>query len=123
MKIVATLFAVFLWLLGVVFFLAAAHPEAVAQGKSVPRIIAGAVLVLGGAFLAYLAWRTPRRSAETVGEGRQEPPGALSLKALTCPHCGGQVDPSSAVLNAEGTLSLTCGYCKGTFLIQEDPKW
>lgn len=123
MKIAATLFAVFLWLLGAVFLLAAAHPDAVAQGKSVPRLFVGGLLVLGGALLAYLAWRTPRRTGSAGGGGMQEPPGPLSLKALTCPHCGGQVDPASAALNAEGTLSVTCSYCKGTFLVQEDPKW
>jgi hypothetical protein len=33
------------------------------------------------------------------------------------------VDASSAKLNAEGTLTVTCGYCKGAFMVQEDPKW
>jgi hypothetical protein len=33
------------------------------------------------------------------------------------------VDASSAKLNPEGTLTVTCGYCKGVFMIQEEPKW
>ncbi len=123
MKIVGTMFAVFLWLLGGLFLLAAAHPDAVAQGKSVPRAAVGVALLLGGAFLAYLAWRPGKGGGRSTAAGTQEPPGALSLKALTCPHCGGQVDPSTAAMNPEGTLSVTCGYCKGTFLVQEDPKW
>ncbi len=123
MKIVGTVFAVFLWLLGGLFLLAAAHPDAVAQGKSVPRAAVGVALLLGGAFLAYLAWRPRKSGGQAAGTGAQAPPGALSLKAMTCPHCGGQVDPSSAVMNPEGTLSVTCGYCRGSFLVQEEPKW
>ncbi len=125
MKIIATLCSAFLWFLGAIFVLAAFHPDAVAQGKSVPRALVGAVLIVGGVALAYFAWRSPKAGAGAGGAtvGGQEPPGALSMKALTCPHCGGQVNPDSARVGPEGTLTITCGYCKGTFLVQEDPKW
>jgi len=127
MKILATLCAFFLWLLGGVFLLAAAHPDAIAQGKSMPRVAVGALLILGGLVLAILAWRPGRSAGAGPGvpdSGRgQEPPGRLSLKALTCPHCGGQVDAASARIGAEGALTITCGYCHGSFLVQEDPKW
>jgi len=130
MKIVATLVAVFLWLLGALFLLAAAHPDAVAQGKSIPRIVVGLFLILGGGVLLYLGWKrftsTPGAagSSETgSGDSLQEPPGQLSLKALTCPHCGAQVDASSAEMNAEGTLVVTCKYCGGAFMVEEEPKW
>ena len=125
MKILATLISVFLWLLGGLFVLASMHPDAVAQHKVLPRLVVGGVLVLAGLVLVALAW-WPRKDG-TPGEGAplggQEPPGQLSLKPIVCPHCGGQVDASSAELNPEGTLTVTCGYCKGSFLIQEEPKW
>lgn len=130
MKILGVLLAVFLWLLGGLFLLAAAAPEAVAQGKSLPRAVVGGGLVLGGLVLLIFVWRLgaprPEAGGSSGGKGAmsaQEPPGPLSLKVLTCPHCGGQVDPASAKMNPEGTLSVTCGYCGGTFLVQEDPKW
>ena len=126
MKIMATLVSVFLWLLGGIFILAAMHPDAVAQHKVLPRVAVGAILVVAGFVLVALAWR-PRGGSPAAGgssgPGGQEAPGQLSLKPIVCPHCGGQVDATTATLNPEGTLTVTCGYCKGTFLIQEEPKW
>ena len=127
MKIVATVLSVFLWLLGGLFVLAAMHPDAVAQHKVLPRLVVGGVLVLGGLVLAVLAWRPKGAGAQggagLGSAGGQEPPGQLTLKPIVCPHCGGQVDASSARLNPEGTLTVTCGYCKGSFMVQEEPKW
>ncbi len=128
MKIMASLVSVFLWLLGGLFVLAAMHPDAVAQHKVLPRVIVGAVLVVAGFVLVVLAWM-PRGKSGAAGsggdgiQGGQEAPGQLSLKPIVCPHCGGQVDASTAKLNPEGTLTVTCGYCKGVFMIQEEPKW
>ncbi len=104
------------------------HPDAVAQHKVLPQ---------GGR-----GWHPGRRGIRPggpgvaipgrgLGPGRREarcraarrPRAQLSLKPIVCPHCGGQVDASTATLNPEGTLTVTCGYCKGTFLIQEEPKW
>lgn len=120
-----------LFLLGGIFVLSAFAPEAVAQGKSLPRAIVGGLLLLCGLLLATLAVvlvRTAMRKraldlSGEAGAGQQEPPGELNLKALNCPHCGGQVDASTARLNPQGTLTLTCPYCKGSFLIDEAPKW
>jgi hypothetical protein len=132
MKILATLFSLFLWLLGGIFILAAIHPDAIAQHKALPRVIVGVILVLAGFVLVVLAWIPWGKrgagdrggpAATSGGMGGQEAPGQLSLKPIVCPHCGGQVDASSAKLNPEGTLTVTCGYCKGAFLIQEEPKW
>jgi len=129
MKIMATAVSVFLWLLGGIFVLAAMHPDAVAQHKALPRVAVGGLLVIAGFVLVALAWRS-KETAEKGGSGGgdgitggQEPPGKLTLKPIVCPHCGGQVDASSAKLNPEGTLTVTCGYCKGVFMIQEEPKW
>ena len=118
--------------LGAIFVLSAFHPDAVAQGKSLPRAAIGGILLLGGLLLAALAVVLARNAMRDTGRpgdlsggvaGGQEPPGEINLKALNCPHCGGQVDASTARLNPEGTLTLTCPYCKGSFLIQEEPKW
>ncbi len=128
MKILATLVSVFLWCLGGLFILAAIHPDAIAQHKVLPRVVVGALLAVAGFVLVALAWWPRGRSAAPAGEGDTLPggqgvPGQLSLKPIVCPHCGGQVDASTATLNPEGTLTLTCGYCKGSFLLQEEPKW
>jgi hypothetical protein len=129
MKILAALVSVFLWCLGGLFVLAAMHPDAVAQHKVLPRVIVGGVLVVAGFVLVVLAWMPrggrERGSADQDGAlaGGQGVPGQLSLKPIVCPHCGGQVDASTATMNPEGTLTLTCGYCKGSFLLQEEPKW
>lgn len=128
MKILATLVSVFLWCLGGLFILAAMHPDAIAQHKVLPRVVVGGLLAVAGFVLVALAWWPRGRSGAPVGQGGtvpggQEAPGQLSLKPIVCPHCGGQVDASTATLNPEGTLTLTCGYCKGSFLLQEDPKW
>ncbi len=119
--------AVFLWLLGALFLLAAAAPEAVAGGKVMPRLIVGLLLFMGGLVLVILAWRSGRSAAAANlpngAKSAQEAPGQLSLKALTCPHCGGQADAASVKTGAEGTMSVTCQYCGAVYLIQEEPKW
>jgi hypothetical protein len=136
MKMIGTLLSLPLLLLGAIFVQSAFHPEAVAQGKMVPRLIVGAIILAGAGLLLVLVWwprarqTGDRQAPSLLGGDRQAPspagigvPGQLSLKALTCPHCGGQVTAASAALNAEGTLSVTCDYCKGVFLVQEEPKW
>jgi len=129
MKIMASLVSVFLWLLGGLFVLAAMHPEAVAQHKVLPRVIVGGMLVLAGTVLVVLAWMPRGKAGMGIAGGSggipggQEAPGQLTLKPIVCPHCGGQVDASTATLNPEGTLTVTCGYCQGAFMIQEEPKW
>lgn len=126
LRIAGTLLSVFLLFFGGIFILAATAPEAVAQHKSGIRVAVGAVFALGGLVLMILSWIPWAKYAGSrtgQGAGAQEPPGPLSVKAVTCPHCGGQVDPSSAKVGPEGTLTLTCGYCQAVFLVQEDPKW
>lgn len=125
----AALVALPLLLLGAIFVLSAFHPEAVAAGKMAPRLIVGGLMLVPGilvvllaVFLVRYALRAASGPAAGAG-GVQGIPGKLAVQAVTCPHCGGQVDPSSAKLNPEGTLSLTCGYCQGVFLVHEDPQW
>ncbi len=126
MRIIAVIMAVFLWLLGALFMLAAAAPEAVASGKVAPRVVVGLLLFVGGLVLIVFAWRSGKNTAAGAPSGeksQQEAPGQLSLKALTCPHCGGQADAASVKLGPEGTMSVTCPYCQAVYLVQEEPKW
>lgn len=126
MKILGTLFSLPLLLLGAIFVLSAFDQTAMAEGKMIPRLLVGGIMVLGAGLLLVLSWWPKGSKAGAgagAGPGGQEAPGQLSLKALTCPHCGGQVSAKSATLNAEGTLSVHCEYCKGVFLVQEEPKW
>jgi hypothetical protein len=123
LRIAGTLLSVFLFFFGGIFILAAAAPEAVAQHKSGVRAAVGAIFILGGLVLMVLSWIPWAKLAGKRGPSQQEPPGQLSVKAVSCPHCGGQVDPDSASVGPEGTLTLKCGYCQAVFLVQEDPKW
>ncbi len=130
MKVLALLMAVFLWLLGGLFFLAAAAPEAAAAGKVLPRVAVGGLLVACGTVLLVAGLRVGRGAAagspgslDPGGRTAQEPPGALGLKALTCPHCGGQADAATVKVGSEGTMTVTCGYCHAVYLVQEEPKW
>jgi hypothetical protein len=126
----AALVALPLLLLGAIFVLSAFHPEAVAAGKMAPRLIVGGLMLVPGILVVLLAvllvryaLKAASATSAPAGPGVQGIPGKLAVQAVTCPHCGGQVDPSSAKLNPEGTLSLSCGYCKGVFLVHEDPQW
>lgn len=126
LRLAGTFLSVVLLFFAGIFMLAAAAPEAHAQGKSGLRIAVGIVFAIAGLVLMLLSWLPWAKLAggrAGVPPTAQEPPGPLSMKAVTCPHCGGQVDPSTATMGPEGTLSITCGYCKGVFLVQEDPKW
>lgn len=123
-KILGTFFSLPLLLLGAIFVLSAFDEAAMAEGKMVPRLLVGGIMVAGaGLLLALVWWPRGSKAGAVAGVGGQEAPGQLNLKALTCPHCGGQVSAASATLNAEGTLSVHCDYCKGVFLVQEEPKW
>jgi len=131
LAVLAAVLAVPLVLLGAIFVLSAFHPEAEAAGKTLPRLLVGGGICAPGVLIVLLAFLLVRYalkagaagSGDKVGPGVQGVPGPLSVKAVTCPHCGGQVDPSTATLGPEGTLSMTCGYCKSVFMVQEDPKW
>lgn len=69
----------------------------------------------------------PSKKAGTGKDGgavtQQEPPGQLNIKKIKCQNCGADLDPNSAVLGSEGTMSYSCPYCGGTFLLEEAPKW
>lgn len=130
LAVLAALLALPLILMGAIFVLSAFHPDAAAVGKTAPRLLVGAgicapglLIVLLSVLLVRYAMRARGEAQEGSEAGVQGVPGPLSMKAVTCPHCGGQVDPSSATLGPEGTLTMTCGYCKGVFMVQEDPKW
>ncbi len=128
LRITGTLLGAVMILLGGILVLSAFHPEAIEQGKRIPRLVVGAIPAVGGLVLLVLAWWPWQKKFGKPGETRIEErvqgvAGELSLQAMKCPHCGGQVDPASAKLNPEGTLSVECGYCQGSFLIQEEPKW
>lgn len=126
----AALVALPLLILGAIFVLSAFHPDAVAAGKMAPRLIVGGLMLVPGILVVLLsvllvryAFKVAPGAAASGGPGVQGIPGKLAVQAVTCPQCGGQVDPASAKLNPEGTLSLTCGYCQGVFLVHEDPQW
>lgn len=112
--------------LGLIFLLSAFHPEAIQQGKSGVRIFLGALLFLGGIViftLAFINLGERKERKEEMSHFRQEAPGQLNVKPISCPHCGAQVDPSTTFLSPEGTLTMKCPYCGGMFLIEETPKW
>ena len=124
LRLFGTFVALLLLILAAAFLLAGSDS---ATGSAMVLGV-GAVLGLAGLLLIVLSWWPYGGSKGTRGGERavastQEAPGELSLKQAKCPQCGGYVDPSSAKLGPEGTLSVTCDFCQAVFMVQEEPKW
>jgi DNA-directed RNA polymerase subunit RPC12/RpoP len=114
------------WFLGLVFVISSFDPSAAAQGKTVSRIVIGGIMLLAAFLFTIFAFipsksREEKEREETMS--KQEAPGELNVKKIKCSNCGADLAPESAKLSAEGTMSYSCPYCGGTFLLEEAPKW
>ncbi len=125
-RVALLLLSVPFWLLGLLFIISSFDPSAAAQGKVASRIILGGLMVVAALLFTVIAL-IPSKKAGTGKTGgpvtQQEPPGQLNIKKIKCQNCGADLDPNSAVLGSEGTMSYSCPYCGGTFLLEEAPKW
>jgi DNA-directed RNA polymerase subunit RPC12/RpoP len=115
------------WFLGLLFFISSFDPAAASQGKAGSRIVIGVLMLLAGLIFTIFAFIPTSKSREDKAReealSKQEAPGELNVKKIKCSSCGADLDPASATLSAEGTMSYSCPYCGGTFLLEEAPKW
>jgi DNA-directed RNA polymerase subunit RPC12/RpoP len=125
-RVALFLLSVPFWLLGLLFFISSFDPAAAAQGKVVSRIVIGVLMLLAALLFTIFALIPSKTREEKNREealSTQEAPGELNVKKIKCSSCGADLDPASATLSAEGTMSYSCPYCGGTFLLEEAPKW
>lgn len=113
------------WFLGLLFIISSFDPSA-AGAKAASRVVLGSLMMLAGLVFTIFALIPSKKAGEGKDGGpvtQQEPPGQLNIKKIKCQNCGADLDPNSAVLGSEGTMSYSCPYCGGTFLLEEAPKW
>ncbi|RMG17997.1 MAG: hypothetical protein D6729_07770 [Deltaproteobacteria bacterium] len=111
MKVVAYLLAAVLGLLAFVFVVGS-------QGQ-VLRIVVGVVLL--AAAIALLA--LPRLRPQIVQRTQRiELSGDVSLEALTCAKCGGNLSKKNLTVQA-GAVFVDCPYCGAHYQLEEAPKW
>jgi len=125
-RVALLLLSVPFWLLGLLFIISSFDPSAAAQGKVVSRVIIGALMAVAALLFTIFALIPSKKGAAGIKDGpvtSQEPPGQLNIKKIKCQNCGADLNPNSAVIGSEGTMSYSCPYCGGTFLLEEAPKW
>jgi hypothetical protein len=114
-KIVLTIIAALLFLLGLVFLVAGAAP--LMPG----RLVVGGVLVLGAAALVIAARVRPAEKVVKVTQ-QVEVSGDVSLEALRCRSCGADLKPKD-MATKDGAIVVTCPYCSASYQVEEAPRW
>ena len=117
MKILVSLFAAGFILLGLLFIVAAFHPQANTAG----RLVIGAVLLGAGGVMIYLARMRPTVEQVTV-QHTLDAPGELKIKEMRCKQCSGALSRDNMKV-AEGGVTVSCPYCGSNYQIEEAPKW
>ena len=115
------IFAVLFFLLGLLFFVAAFHPDAVAAGQTTGRILIGAVLAVAGGFMIYLSRIKPVIQKVEVHQSF-EAPGELNLQEVKCRQCGAQLSAKEMKI-VSGAAVISCPYCDAAYHLEEEPKW
>ena len=111
MKVVSTVLAVLIGLLGLVFLIGS-------QGQ-VHRLVVGGVLLAAAIVLAVLPQLRPR--ATTVVQ-KIELSGDVALESLQCRSCAASLDRSAVEVRA-GAVFVECPHCKTSYQLEEAPKW
>jgi hypothetical protein len=117
MKILVSLFAMGFILLGLLFLVAAFHPQA----NMAARVIIGAVLLGAGALMIYLVQMRPNVENITI-QHTLDAPGELKIKEMKCRQCSGALSRENMKVS-EGGITVACPYCGSTYQIEEAPKW
>ncbi len=116
-KTIALVICALIVLLGLVFLIASA------EGRTIPRLIAGGALTAVGLFLiVYIARRGHGGGAPVVIEQRMDFTGDASLEELRCTSCGATLTGESVTVRA-GAVFVACPYCRAEYQIEEKPKW
>jgi DNA-directed RNA polymerase subunit RPC12/RpoP len=101
-------------------FLLSAGSVTLTQEQQVLRLVEGAILVLGGFAVAYVAYVFSRKPSTIIQQ--LELSGQMKAAPIKCPNCGGSVDPNQIKI-VSGVPYATCPYCGKTFEVTEEPKW
>jgi hypothetical protein len=114
-KIVLSIIAAALFLLGIIFLIAGATPL-------VPgRLVVGGVMILGAVALVIAARLRPVEKVVKVTQ-QVEVSGDVALEALKCRSCGADLKPQD-VTTKDGAIVVTCPYCSAGYQVEEAPKW
>ena len=117
MKFLVSLFAVGFILLGLLFLVAAFHPQANTMG----RVIIGGVLLVAGALMIALMQMRPTVEQVTV-QHTFGAPGELKIKEMKCRQCAGALSRDNMKVSEAG-ITVACPYCGSNYQIEEAPKW
>ena len=101
-------------------FLLSAGSVALTSGQQVLRLVEGAVLLLVGFAIAYVAYVFSRKPTTIVQQ--LEISGQMKAAPIKCPNCGGSVTPDQIKI-VSGVPYAACSYCGKTFEVAEEPKW
>jgi len=114
-KIVLTIIAAVLFLLGIIFLVAGATPL-------VPgRLVVGGVMLLGAVALVIAARVRPTEKVVNVTQ-QVEVTGDVALEALKCRSCGADLKPKD-MTTKDGAIVVQCPYCSASYQMEEAPKW
>lgn len=120
MKIIAYIAAAILIFFGVLFIWGAGG----SGGGGWGWVLTGAVSVLIGFGLIWLASRKPAASAAES----QPPtytidlPGKTQIEAMQCKNCGGTLKADNVKMVA-GAPVVSCPFCGTSYQLTEEPKW
>lgn len=117
MKILAYAASAACFGLGLLFILAAFHPQAPTLG----RLAIGAVLGGLGWLIIHLANARPVIQQVEIKHSL-DAPGDLQLQEMRCRQCAGTLGKDNITV-AEGGISVKCPYCGSSYQLEEAPKW
>lgn len=121
-RIVALLISVGLFLLGLMFILAALSPQAASPGG---RALIGSLMAGIGIFLFVFILRqkaAPAGAAGTVIQQKIELSGDVRMESLACARCGGAITQEHITVKA-GAPFVKCPFCGSEYQMEEKPKW
>ena len=86
-------------------------------------IAVGAISILAGFGLVWLAGRIGKKAAQEVTVVQKiDFSGDVELQKLTCRSCGGALSSENVTMLA-GAPVVNCPYCKTSYQLEEKPKW
>jgi hypothetical protein len=112
-NVVATILAVAIGLLGVIFL-------AGSQGQ-VSRLVVGLVLLAGAVTLVAVSRLRPRVEQRNIVQSI-DLSGDVRPELLTCRQCGAQLSKDDLSVRA-GAVLVQCRYCDAAYHLEEEPKW
>lgn len=114
------IFAIILVLLGILFVLSLADPNA--RNVTGRIIIAAICFVIGGGLLFLIPKWESKRPMKVEMTQKIDLSGDIDTEKLKCQNCGAYLEKKSVTVKA-GAVFINCPYCGGTYQITEEPQW